>query len=144
MTKPRASHCPIIWSIKESVAIVGRIPYLCVCVSDRPTCLTFCCNKMSKNTEWINKEYCFFIRLGSCAAYQCCSVAFIATAKIQQVQAEIQIFWAPNIAPRCFSTSQKVFELPGLQSFQHTFYDMQKNEIGIYYFVPYRLSNRLR
>ena len=22
-------------------------------VSDRPTCLTFCCNKMSKNAEWI-------------------------------------------------------------------------------------------
>ena len=29
-------------------------------VSDRPTCLTFCCNKMSKNAEWVNSENLFF------------------------------------------------------------------------------------
>ena len=52
-------------------------------------------------------------------------------AKIQQVQAEIQIFGAPNIAPRCFSASEKVPESPDLQYFQHTFYDIQKNEIVI-------------
>ena len=31
---------------------------------------------MSKNAEWINKEYCFFIRQGSCATYPCCCAAF--------------------------------------------------------------------
>ena len=30
-------------------------------VSDRPTCLTFCCNKMSKNAEWLKRYCCFFI-----------------------------------------------------------------------------------
>ena len=59
---------------------------------------------------------------------QCC---FIVVAKIQQVQAEIQIFGAPNIAPRYFSASKKVSESPDLQYFQHTFYNVQKNEIGI-------------
>ena len=46
-------------------------------VSDRPTCLTFFCSKMSKNAEWINKEYCFFIRLDWRTVFPYCCAAFI-------------------------------------------------------------------
>ena len=46
-------------------------------VSDRPTCLTFFCSKMSKNAEWINKECCFFIRLDWRTVSPYCRAAFI-------------------------------------------------------------------
>ena len=36
------------------------ILHFCAWVSDRPSCLTFCCIKMSKNAEWINKSNLFF------------------------------------------------------------------------------------
>ena len=41
---------------------------------------------MSKNAEWINKEYCFFICQGSCATYQCSSAAFIVIAMSVQTE----------------------------------------------------------
>ena len=49
---------PIIFCVEPA----GKFQFSSPCVSDRPTCLTFFCSKMSKNAEWINKEYCFFIR----------------------------------------------------------------------------------
>ena len=41
---------------------------------------------MSKNAEWINKEYCFFICQGSCATYQCSSATFIVIAMSVQTE----------------------------------------------------------
>ena len=49
---------PIIFCVEPA----GKFQFSSPCVSDRPTCLTFFCSKMSKNAQWINKEYCFFIR----------------------------------------------------------------------------------
>ena len=46
---------PIIFCVEPA----GKFQFSSPCVSDRPTCLTFFCSKMSKNAQWINKDIVF-------------------------------------------------------------------------------------
>ena len=106
---------PIIFCVEPA----GKFQFSSPCVSDRPTCLTFFCSKMSKNAQWINKEYCFFIR-------QTEVQPDFAIAKIQHAPPEIQIFWAPNIAPPKFSTPPNVPSALCLWAFPCIFHNRKK------------------
>ena len=109
------------------------ILHFCAWVSDRPTCLTFCCIKMSKNAEWINKSNLFFhlLRLRCSLSMLLHSKAFIANAKIPHKHRQIQIFQPLDIAPPLFSSFENSRKALYLQALPPPFSAIQQSEIGI-------------
>ena len=105
---------------------------------------------MSKNAEWINKEYCFFIcgaplaaSLSKCKVSAirmqnlktrfrklCWGAAWLREAKIQHENAEIQFFSPPNIAPRKFSTPPNRHSALYLWAFRCIFHTRKKMKSG--------------
>ena len=96
---------------------------------------------MSKNAEWINKEYCFFIRQGSCATYPCCCAAFTWLMQRYNRHTPKSKFFRRLIyrTSKVFHTPKRSF-IPLFTGISARFPHPEKNEIGIYQFFPFRLS----
>ena len=80
-------------------------------VSDRPTCLTFCCNKMSKNAEWINSENLFFhpSRLMCSLSMLQCYLYCDSNVSANRMQSDES--WLSKAMLRCSLTSPKAMSV---------------------------------
>ena len=147
---------PIIFCVEPA----GKFQFSSPCVSDRPTCLTFFCSKMSKNAQWINKEYCFFIR--QTEVQPDFAIAMSVPTECRAMRAGSQkLCWGaawlreckdttcttrnPNFfgiwyrTPKFFYTFEWAFS-PLSTGIPAHFPHAKKNEIGIWLFISYRLS----